>query len=198
MRARESPDGCFAHARKMIRQPKRRRIVITGFMCAGKTTVAAALAGLLRCASADLDSLVTEREGRTPRRLIDEEGEEAFRRAETRALVEVLEKGEARVIALGGGTYALAHNRAAISRHDCLTIWLDAPFQLCWQRITGEGDEQKERPLARDREQALRLYEERRAAYEQAALRVGVTEEMSAARIAEGIETWLVCSEAAD
>ena len=183
--------GVSAHPREMIQEPKRQRIIITGFMCAGKSTVAAALAGLLGCASADLDSLIAEREGRTPRRLIDEEGEEAFRRAETRALVEVLEKGKARVVALGGGTYAFAHNRAAISRHDCLTVWLDAPFELCWQRITGEGNEQQERPLARDREQALRLYEGRRAAYEQAALRVGVTAEMSAARIAQGIETWL-------
>jgi shikimate kinase len=190
MSARESSDGRFAHAREMFKEPTRRRIVITGFMCAGKTTVAAALAGLLRCASADLDSLVTEREGRTPRRLIDEEGEEAFRQAETRALIEVLEKGEARIIALGGGTYAFAHNRASISRHNCLTVWLDAPFELCWQRLKG-ATEQEERPLARDRKQALRLYEERRAAYEQAALRVGVTEELSAARIAQEIETWL-------
>ena len=74
----------------------RRAVVIVGFMGAGKTTVGRALALLLGETFADLDDAVRELEGRGPRELIDEEGEDYFRGAETRALRRVLERGVSR------------------------------------------------------------------------------------------------------
>ncbi len=161
------------------------RIVITGFMGAGKTTVAAALARLLGCAAIDLDDRITAREGRTPQQLIDEDGEAAFREVETRALGEVLREEAARVVALGGGAWALARNRLLVQEHGCLAVWLDAPFELCWQRI-GE-DRGEVRPNARDPLRARTLYDARRHAYSLAALRVSVTPERSADDIAAEI-----------
>jgi shikimate kinase len=152
------------------------RIVITGFMGAGKTTVARALARLLGAACVSLDDLVTRHEGRTPQALIDEEGEGYFRDAETRALRRALERGRARVIDTGGGAWTLARNRALVAAHACATVWLDAPFELCWQRITRDASHTG-RPLARDRARAERLYEQRRVSYQLAALRVQVTPE---------------------
>jgi len=151
-----------------------RRILLTGFMGAGKTTVARALARLLSDDFVSLDELVTRLEGRTPQALIDGEGEARFRDAETRALRRALELEPARVIDTGGGAWALARNRALAAAHDCLTVWLDAPFDLCWQRINAEAGGAR-RPLARDRERAARLYEQRLDAYRLAALRVRVT-----------------------
>jgi shikimate kinase len=165
------------------------RIVIAGFMGAGKTCVAGALARRLGCAWADLDTVVAEREGRTPRELIEGEGEAVFRAAETRALHEVLERGEARVVALGGGAWTLERNRALCAAHDCLTIWLDAPFELCWQRTLRDAGA---RPLARTRDSAARLYEERRALYALAALRVEVEEVASAEDVAASIENLML------
>jgi shikimate kinase len=163
-----------------------RRIVITGFMGAGKTTVAGALARLLGCSSLDLDAAVTAREGRTPQRLIDEDGEAAFRDAETRALREALETARARVIATGGGTWTLERNRALVAAHGCLSVWLDAPFGLCWERIT-RGGPQPSRPFARDRAAAGLLYERRLADYALADLRVGVTPRHTAEEVAAEI-----------
>ena len=163
-----------------------RRIVITGFMGAGKTTVAVALARELGCASLDLDDLIAAREGRTPQRLIDEDGEAAFRDAETRALREALERGDARVVATGGGTWTLERNRAAVAGHGCLSVWLDAPFDLCWERITRVGARGL-RPFARDRAAARRLYELRLADYALAHLRVGVTPRHTAEEVAAEI-----------
>ncbi|HVG32580.1 MAG TPA: shikimate kinase [Pyrinomonadaceae bacterium] len=147
------------------------RILITGFMAAGKTTVAAALTQRLDCRMLDLDQFIVEREGRSIAKIIDEDGEARFREIEERALFEALENDAARIIALGGGTWMSESNRAAIARHNALTVWLDAPFELCWKRITSG---EQTRPLARDEEITQRLYQERRAIYSLAAIHIRV------------------------
>ena len=154
-----------------------RRIVIVGFMAAGKTSVARALARLLGYEMVDLDETVSEQEKRSIRDLITERGEENFRQTETQVLRALLEKNRARIIALGGGTWTVERNRDLIAEHDCVTVWLDAPFDLCWKRIRSE---QGTRPLAPDRQATHRLYRVRRTLYELAALRVEVAEEKSA------------------
>lgn len=159
-------------------------IIITGFMGAGKTTTAAALARRLACEMIDLDQLIEEREGRTPQVIIDEDGEQPFREIESAALRDALANKTARIIALGGGTWTVSDNRALIREHGGLTVWLDAPFELCWQRITSGT---LSRPLARNLASARRLYDARCAFYDQSILRVRVSEEKSADAIAAEI-----------
>jgi shikimate kinase len=165
---------------------RRGPVVITGFMGAGKTTVGRALARLLGETFIDLDDAVKELEGRGPRELIDEEGEDYFREAETRALRRVLERGEARVVATGGGAWTLARNRALVAGHGCLSVWLDAPFELCLRRIEDEGARES-RPFARDAERARALYEQRLEAYRLADLRVPVAPGAGAEELAAEI-----------
>ncbi len=148
-----------------------RRIVIIGFMGCGKTTVANALARQLGCAVVDLDSFITDREGHTPAEIIVQDSEPSFREIETRALKLVLEENAARVIALGGGAWIVEANRALVAQHDCLSVWLDTPFALCWERIQLSGTN---RPLAPDRPTAENLYNDRRVSYEVSELRVAV------------------------
>lgn len=172
-----------------------RRVVITGFMGAGKTTVGRALARLLGEAFTDLDDAVAAAEGRGPRELIDEEGEASFREAETRALRRELEAGAARVISTGGGAWTLARNRALVAEHGCLSVWLDAPFDLCLARIADEAG-RTDRPLARDPERARLLYEERLAAYGLADVRVRVTPGRGAEELAAEIAGAALAAEA--
>lgn len=160
------------------------RILITGFMGAGKSTVARSLARQLNYPLIDLDELVAMREGRSVKQIIDHDGEQPFREAETLALREALEHNSLCVIALGGGAWMFERNRALVGEHDGLTVWLDAPFGLCWQRIIQEGDV---RPLARDHESALRLYNERRALYGLRTLRIEAGEGKSADEVAAEI-----------
>ncbi len=159
-------------------------IIITGFMGAGKTTVASALARRLACAMIDLDRFIEKREGRTAQAIIDEDSEPTFREIESAALRDALAIKSARIIALGGGTWTISDNRALIKEHGAFTVWLDAPFELCWQRITSGN---LSRPLARDLKSARRLYDERRSFYDQATLRVRVNDGKDADAIAAEI-----------
>jgi shikimate kinase len=144
-------------------------IVITGFMGCGKSRIARALAQNLNVRFVDLDESITARTGRTPAQLIDEDGEPAFRLIETDTLREVLNAGEAGVIALGGGAWIETANRDLIDQYGCSTIWLDVPFEVCWARIeTGAED----RPLGRTKAQAEALYERRRPIYQLAKIHV--------------------------
>src|SRR5882762_325298 len=99
-------------------------IVITGFMGAGKTTVADALARLLTCSAIDLDQMITEKEMRSPKEIIEQDGEPAFRDVETRRLREALTLEPCGVIALGGGAWTVQRNRDLVVQHDCYTVWL--------------------------------------------------------------------------
>lgn len=162
-----------------------KRIVIVGFMGCGKTTVAEALARRLDCAMIDLDSFIIEREGRSPAEIIEQDGEPAFRAIETQALQHVLENGGARVIALGGGAWTVEANRDLVDRHNCLSVWLDAPFELCWERIM--LGETTVRPLAPDRERAEELYNVRRQIYGISDLRIHSSSESEPAALASEI-----------
>ncbi len=140
-----------------------RRIVILGFMACGKTTVAKELARQLECDFVDLDSFITERRGRSPAEMIAQDGEEKFRETETLALRDILQEKNPRIIALGGGTWTIAANRTLTALHDCETVWLDVPFELCWQRIC---ESETVRPLAPDRATAAAKFHSRRNDYQ--------------------------------
>ncbi|MDX6383772.1 MAG: shikimate kinase / 3-dehydroquinate synthase [Blastocatellia bacterium] len=161
-----------------------RRIVIVGFMGCGKTTVARALAARLDCGLVDLDAVVAAQERLSVPDLISERGEQGFRDAESSALQLVLDRHTPRIIALGGGAWTVERNRDLISKHNCLSVWLDAPFDLCWQRISEHSEP---RPLAPEEPTARSLYRERHPLYALANLRVAVTHQASADDLAAEI-----------
>ncbi|HEY8186326.1 MAG TPA: shikimate kinase [Pyrinomonadaceae bacterium] len=168
------------------------QIIIMGFMGTGKTTVAFELGRELNCRAMDLDDLITEREGRSPKEIIEQDGEEAFRRIETKLLREALQEKSARILAVGGGAWTVVENRKLIVDEGALTVWLDAPFELCWKRIEA-GNEG--RPLAPSRDVAQTLYDQRHPIYALSDVRVPVSENETAREIATKITRGLSESE---
>ncbi len=142
------------------------KIYLIGFMAAGKTTVARALAGRLGWRAEDIDELIEARERRTVAEIFARSGEPYFRGVEREILRLVLPLRHA-VVATGGGTFMDPENRAAMNM-DGLSIWLDVPFDVVLGRLPADG----RRPLAADREQMERLFTVRRAAYATAHLRI--------------------------
>ena len=161
-----------------------RPIILTGFMSSGKSTVARAIGHVLSCEVIDLDDAVSAEAGRTPKQIIETDGEAVFRDMETRVLASVLRSGSAPVIALGGGAWTINHIRQLIAHHGGITFWLDAPFELCWKRIPDGGGE---RPLAASEERARNLYDARKQLYASADVRIDVRQDRSVADIAQEI-----------
>lgn len=160
------------------------QIIIIGFMGTGKSTVARSLAHLLNRRAIDLDNLITQRERRSPREIIEQEGEQTFRQIETQTLREVLLEATDCVIAIGGGGWTIAENRKLIAKHGALAVWLDSSFDLCWKRIEAGREA---RPLAPSRDLAEALYAARRPVYELAEARIPVYENESVEDIAQKV-----------
>ena len=184
---RDLVSGILQAARIANEKMKQRGpIVITGFMGCGKSKVARELALRRNVVMVDLDEWITKRVGRSAAQLINEDGERAFRAIETNALREVLQNGEAGVIALGGGAWIEEANREVINSYACTTVWLNTPFELCWQRITAS---EEDRPLGRTREQAHERYNLRKSIYAQAQIHVSVGAEQTLDDLTLTIET---------
>jgi shikimate kinase len=142
------------------------KIYLVGFMGAGKTTLARALAKRLDWRAVDVDELIEAREHATVAEIFARHGEGYFRAVERAVLAEQFGQPHL-VVATGGGTFADVQNRAAIQR-DGLSIWLDVPLERLIDRVPADG----RRPLASDRSGFERLYHQRRTAYEHAHLRL--------------------------
>ena len=81
------------------------KIFLVGFMAAGKTTVARALAGRLGWRVEDVDELIEARERRTVADIFARQGEPYFRAVE-REILHLLLPLRHVVVATGGGTFA--------------------------------------------------------------------------------------------
>ncbi len=131
-------------------------------MGVGKSSVARHLSVLLRCDRVDLDGFIERAEGRTIADIINNDGEPAYRKIETANLKAVLNGTSAAILSLGGGTWTLPENRAIINEHGLVTVWLESTFDHCWQNISRS---RKERPLAKNKDAARRLFDERQRIY---------------------------------
>jgi len=137
------------------------RVILTGFMGVGKSTVAKHLAYLLDCEKIDLDGIIQQTEHRTIAEIIEQEGIEKFRQIETEHLRQVL-ASEATIIALGGGAWTITENRRLIKSRNYTTVWLESTFEHCWLNIAAS---KRVRPLAKNKTAAFRLFEERQRIY---------------------------------
>ncbi len=139
-----------------------RKIILTGFMGVGKSTVARFLSFKLKCRKIDLDFIIEENERRTIAEIVQTEGEACFRRIETENLSQVLSANNVQIIALGGGAWTIEENRRLIKQYDFTTVWLESSFEHCWRNISFS---KRVRPLAKNKTEARRLFYERQKFY---------------------------------
>jgi shikimate kinase len=145
------------------------KIYLVGFMAAGKTTVARAIARRLGWRAEDVDELIEARERLTVADIFARHGEPYFRTVE-REILQLLLPLRHTVVATGGGTFMDPESQQAI-RLDGTSVWLDVPLETIVSRLPSDG----RRPLSSDRAQMERLFAMRQAGYARAHLRVDAT-----------------------
>jgi shikimate kinase/3-dehydroquinate synthase len=133
------------------------KAVLIGFMGAGKSTAAR----LLGDDALDVDEVIEARLGRSIVTVFADDGEAAFREVEERVTLELLERAEQPVLALGGGAVLSEKVRAAL--RGCRVIWLASEADEVWERVRAGG---AERPLAGDLRAFLELHAAREPLYE--------------------------------
>ena len=142
-------------------------------MGSGKSSVGLALSLLLSWPLVDLDCEIERAEGRKIHEIFSEHGEPRFREIETEVLRTVLEGiNPPLVLAAGGGTYVQSRNVALLRAAGATVVFLEASAETLLERCCSDANEQNEaiRPLARDREAFLSLYEDRLPSYRTADL----------------------------
>lgn len=124
----------------------------------------------------DLDDRIQAREGRTVAEIFRDAGESEFRRAEHASLQQVLQElqsGGAKVVALGGGAFVQQQNATLLQASRLPVVFLEAPVDELWKRCCSQAAEHgTERPLLRSKEQFSQLYEVRRKNYSAASLTI--------------------------
>lgn len=118
------------------------RIILIGYMGAGKTTLGKALAQELNLQFYDLDWYIEERYHKTIAQIFAERGENGFREIERNMLHETAEF-ENIVLSCGGGTPCFFDNMAYMNRQ-AKTVYLKATPEILTQHLRMS---KTERPL---------------------------------------------------
>ena len=162
-------------------------IVLIGFMAVGKGSIARELSRLTGRYTVDTDDLIESMFKMKIKKIFSVHGEPRFRELERQTARWLADSVSSTIISTGGGFFAVP-NLTDIGT----VIHLHNDFDQSLERIhqqPGAHRKISKRPLLRDREKALQLYEQRLPLYRQAAdheYHVGnTTAAQSAAELAE-------------
>jgi len=152
-----------------------RRIVLTGFMGAGKSTIGRLLAQRLGWDFVDTDAVIEAHTGLSVARIFAERGEDVFRALEAEAVRSHAQANEI-VVALGGGAIEFEGTREAlIGLEEACVVFLDAPLDVMVARCLSQPGA-AERPVLRERERLTARLAARLPHYRQAHLTVATAD----------------------
>jgi len=148
-----------------------RRIVLTGFMGSGKTTLGPLIAARLGWSFIDADDVIEAEAGVTIAELFARHGEAAFRERE-RATIARLAAGDSLVLALGGGAIEHESTRALLlAAPGTLLVHLEVELATTLKRC--QGTEQT-RPILADQANLAARYQRRLPLYRTAHVSIPV------------------------
>lgn len=134
-------------------------IALCGFMGCGKTCIGRELAKITGKKLIDTDELIEKEQGMTISQIFADKGEDYFRELEFEMCKKVAETKDT-IISTGGGAMTFQRNADAIKK-GATVVFLDTDFNIICKRV-GDGST---RPLFKNKENAKKLYDERREKY---------------------------------
>ncbi|HXK15183.1 MAG TPA: bifunctional shikimate kinase/3-dehydroquinate synthase [Gaiellaceae bacterium] len=140
-----------------------RHLALIGFMGAGKSTLAEAVAARIGRRAVDADRLLEGRAQISIGAFFAQRGETEFRVAEAALAREMFRQSPPAVVALGGGAVKTPEVQTALRKH-AFTVLVDVDVETAWER-----SKDTDRPNAQDESVFRRLYEERQPLYRGAA-----------------------------
>lgn len=152
------------------RAPLPKRVVLTGFMGAGKSTLGLLLARGLAWTFVDLDEEIVGAEQKNIADIFAAVGEAGFREMERLALAKTLQR-EGIVLALGGGAIETEANRQLLQQdRETLLVYLEAPLDVLIARCERQQLETKtaRRPVLEKRAELAARFLSRMPLYEEA------------------------------
>jgi shikimate kinase len=148
-----------------------RRIVLTGFMGSGKTTVGPLVAVWLGWKFLDADDMIEAEAGMTIAEIFARHGEAAFRERE-HAVIARLVQTDALVLALGGGAIEHPATQALLLKTPgTLLVHLEVKLATTLKRCGGTD---QTRPVLADRANLASRYERRLPLYRMAQVSIPV------------------------
>jgi shikimate kinase len=168
------------------------RIVLMGFMGAGKSTVGRSVAAALDWPFVDLDEVIAGRAGVPVPRIFAEQGEARFRQMEEAAAREMLARWPL-VLALGGGAIESDTIVKLLQETPAtLSVFLHAPLPELLRRCAEDGGAAM-RPLLAAPEALEARFARRLLRYQSAHLTIDTSEREPgeiAARIQQAVASW--------
>lgn len=161
------------------------KLLLTGFMGSGKTTVGRLLSQMIaeELPFIDLDAFIVQKTGLEIPALFARDGESGFRALEQRYLKELLETEGGALIATGGGALVQPQGAGLAHQANALVINLDVSLATALARTAGG----EARPLlAQGMATVQKLYNNRRPLYRQTA-DLTISAEPSPSAIAKSI-----------
>ena len=121
-----------------------RKIILVGYMGAGKSVIAQKLSNHLKIDCYDLDDLIENRLKLKVSEIFKMKGEISFRKVEHEIFREYIENNETFVMSTGGGTPCYFNNHIYLNEIDVVSIYLKASIETIYHRIINEKNK---RPL---------------------------------------------------
>ena len=127
-----------------VNSTNNRIFILTGFMASGKSYIGEKVAQLLNCEFIDLDVYIESRLSKSIKDIINYNGEDYFRKIETKSLKILLKNDkDTKIIAVGGGFPLRDENQLLLRKYT--VIFIDIDFNTILSRLT--PDEKAKRPL---------------------------------------------------
>lgn len=138
------------------------KVILTGFMGCGKSSLGIKLSYRLKMPLIDTDKQIEREQGCTISEIFEKYGEEHFRQLETEALRKIENQKGSCIISVGGGLPMRAENRAILKQLG-MVVYLRIRPETVYERLKedttrpllqGENPQEKIRQLMESREEA--------------------------------------------